>query len=80
MTSLDVFNKLKENNLISDYWKYVLVMLGNQYAISEKLMKLFCLFFSNNSAYRNLIIIIFKKLLTNKEVYGIMLIWYGKIL
>ncbi len=46
MTSLDVFNKLKENNLISDYWKYVLVMLGNQYAISEKLMKLFCLFFS----------------------------------
>lgn len=46
MTSLDIFDKLKENNLIADYWKYVLIMLGNQYVISDGAIKLLCLFFS----------------------------------
>lgn len=46
MNKIDVFNKLKANNLISDYWKYVLVMLGDRYAISDVVLKLFCLFFS----------------------------------
>ena len=46
MDSLTFFNLLREINAVSEVWKYVLIMLKNQYDASEDVLNLFCLFFS----------------------------------
>lgn len=41
-----LFEELKTDNLISDLWEHVLIMLANKYNLSDDLLGLFCLFFS----------------------------------
>lgn len=43
---LEVFDKLKENNIIADIWRFVLMMLKNEYHTPDDLLGLFCLFFA----------------------------------
>lgn len=46
MASMLLFNSLYEIGAISEIWKYVLVMLQNEYDVPSDLLDLFCIFFS----------------------------------
>ncbi|MBP3316252.1 MAG: AAA family ATPase [Alphaproteobacteria bacterium] len=42
----EIFNELKAAKAISNAWEYVLIMLAQEYHVSDDIMKLFCVFFS----------------------------------